>query len=90
MVGEVIQEDVPSMVLFRTPIEAKESYDVGFHFERLNLGNLHFSTGKIPLRKTFCCSSEEMEALKYLYRKGVRLLYQPSPDNFPQVIIFSD
>jgi len=73
-------EQRPVVVLFRTPVEALEAIDHGFRPEHLNLGNLHFEPGKLQLRKTFCCSSRELDALKSIAAGGVVIEYQPAPD----------
>lgn len=78
--GFLQAEDRPTVVLFRTPMEARAAMDAGFAPTVLNLGNLHFEAGKVQLRKTFCCSEPELDALREIAARGVELEYQPAPD----------
>lgn len=76
-------EDRNTLVLFSSPLALLRAVEQGLTIERVNLGNLHFEEGKITLKKTFCCTPEELEALKVLQRMGVRLYYQPAPEVAP-------
>ena len=69
-----------AVVLFRTPQAALNAVEHGFELTRLNLGNLHFEPGKTQLRKTFCCSERELDALHKLLDRGIDMSYQPAPD----------
>ncbi len=79
-VADAVADERMAIVLFRTPVEACEALDAGFRPACLNLGNLHFEPGKIQLRKTFCCSNRELDALKRIAGMGIALEYQPAPD----------
>lgn len=80
-VAETLRGDErPTVVLFRTPLEAELAVRHGFATERLNLGNLHFEPGKVELRKTFCCSGDELAALRRLSGAGIAVEYRPAPD----------
>lgn len=81
MLAETLANETrPVVILFRTPVEALEAIDHGFRPEHLNLGNLHFEPGKLQLRKTFCCSSRELDALRSIAAAGIVIEYQPAPD----------
>lgn len=73
-------EERPTVVLFRTPLEAELAVQHGFSPEHINLGNLHFEPGKVQIRKTFCCSGPELAALRRLSGAGITVEYRPAPD----------
>jgi PTS system mannose-specific IIB component len=79
--GEAL--DAETMLLFSSPLDLLKAVERGLKIVRVNLGNLHFSQGKIVLKKTFSCTHEELKALRALSHLGVKLYYQPAPEIAP-------
>lgn len=79
---EKIREILDTKKIFlviRTPREAKQLYDSGIHFKELNIGNMHFSTGKKAIRKKVYVNEEDKENLNYLREAGVHVYIQDIP-----------
>ena len=73
-------EDIPSIVLFRTPIEAKAVHDAGIEMSNLNLGGIGNKPGRKHYNRNVNLSPEEEAALKELSQSGVKIEVRMVPD----------
>ncbi len=64
-------DQVHSIVLFSRPRDAYSAYQAGFHFDLLNVGNLHYAEGKRRVTQSVCCNEEELDILRNFARQGV-------------------
>jgi mannose/fructose/N-acetylgalactosamine-specific phosphotransferase system component IIB len=61
------------LVLVPGPREVLELLDSGVCLESVNVGGLHYSAGKVQLGKATFLSQEDLEALREINRRGVRI-----------------
>jgi PTS system mannose-specific IIB component len=61
-----------TIVLFSNIADALKAYQEGFHFEKLNIGNIHHEEYKVCCAPSvFLCEPEIEDILKLLEEKGV-------------------
>lgn len=61
------------LVLVPGPREALELLDAGARFDRVNVGGMHYTAGKVQLGKAVFLSAEDKESLRALSRRGAAL-----------------
>lgn len=75
--SRILAQDAPqrstTMVLVKSPLVARELYDRGVKFKRLNVGGIGSAPGRKSLFKNISASAEEIAALKYLQAQGVEI-----------------
>lgn len=62
-----------------SPIVAKKLVENHIPIHSINVGNLHYSKGKIPLNRKVYLDDEEIEAFNYLTDQGIEVFYQDVP-----------
>lgn len=77
------EDEVKTLVLVRDVKHALEARDHGLSFSRLNLGNVHFATGRKQVSPSVFLSPEEMIALKMLVDGGVEVDARGTPSDKP-------
>jgi len=61
-----------TIVLFSKIEDAMKAYQAGFHFEKLNIGNIHHEEYKVCCAPSvFLCETEIQDILKFMEDKGV-------------------
>jgi len=61
-----------TIVLFRNIKDACKAFDIGFHFDKLNIGNIHHEEFKVCCSPSvFLCDTEIDDLLKLLENAGV-------------------
>jgi len=73
------------LVLFSNCSDAKRSFDSGFCFDILNIGNVHYSPGKKQVSPSVALSDEDERCLRQLFRKGIELDFRCVPNDPVQV-----
>jgi len=68
-----------TMILLRSPEQARALYDAGLHYERLNVGCLGGGPGRARVHSQVSLSPKEMEVLQYLASLGVHVSVQALP-----------
>lgn len=81
--SDLADEDV--LVLVSNCADARRAYDLGWFYDDLNIGNVHYSPGKKQFSPSVSLSSEEEGCLRYLYKKGVVLDFRCVPNDPVQV-----
>ncbi|MDP2853267.1 MAG: PTS sugar transporter subunit IIB [Smithellaceae bacterium] len=67
-------EGKKTIVLFSSIADALKAYQEGFHFEKLNIGNIHHEDYKVCCAPSvFLCEPEIQDILKLLEDKGVSI-----------------
>lgn len=61
------------MILAPGPAEVAEMLESGVVFESVNVGGMHYSVGKTQMGKAIFLSSQDIESLKSIAARGVRL-----------------
>lgn len=83
-------DEIPNaLVLFSSCPDARKAYELGFAFEGLNIGNLHYSPGRKQICAHVAVSSEDQTCLEFFSRNGVHLDFRCVPNDTVQVRIFS-
>ncbi len=62
-----------TIVLFSNLHVAKRAFDMGFSFNTLNLGNIHFCEGKVQVSSNLCLDKNDSNCIIELTKKGVSI-----------------
>lgn len=73
------------LVLFSNCLDARRSFDGGFGFDVLNVGNIHYTPGRRQLSPSVAVSERDEECLRYFCKRGVRLDFRCVPNDPEQV-----
>jgi PTS system galactosamine-specific IIB component len=79
---DVIHKASPNQKIFivcKTPEVVRKLVDGGVPIKELNVGNMHFSDGKRAITKKVYVDDKDIEELKYIESKGVKLFEQDTP-----------
>jgi PTS system mannose-specific IIB component len=69
------------MVLVTQPSDVVYMLDRGLKIKSLNIGGMHFISGKKQLMENICVNNEEVESLKQIYSSGVEIEVRVLPDD---------
>ena len=86
---DVIHKAAPSQKIFivcKTPEVARKLVDGGVPIKELNVGNMHFSEGKRAITKKVYVDDKDVEDLKYIESKGVKVFAQDTPGDIKNSI----
>jgi mannose/fructose/N-acetylgalactosamine-specific phosphotransferase system component IIB len=70
-------------VLLRSPIAALRLHEAGVPYEVLNVGGLGAGPGRRQLYRNISAGEPELEAMRELERRGVRVEFRIVPDDRP-------
>lgn len=70
-----------ALVLVPGPAEALALLKKGVAVERVNVGGLHFTIGKVQLGRALFLDEKDKDALREIAARGVRLEGQPLPSD---------
>jgi len=73
-----------AILLFSNPVDALRSCEAGLSFSSVNLGGLHFVPGKRKIMDVCAVNDADLEALKAILRRGVKINIQTVPSEKPQ------
>ena len=68
------------ILITETPKDVLMIYEAGVHFEKLNIGGLHFRESKKELNKYIYVDSEDVQCIAKLQRYGVEIKGQDVPN----------
>jgi mannose/fructose/N-acetylgalactosamine-specific phosphotransferase system component IIB len=71
--GEISSDSKPTAVLIREVAGALEAHARGLKLSRLNLGNVHYVTGRRQVSPSVFLSKSELEQLQKLASEGVEV-----------------
>jgi PTS system mannose-specific IIB component len=77
--GDYDKEKV--MILVTQPSDVVYMLERGLRIKSLNIGGMHFISGKKQLLKNICVNSEEFESLKQIYSSGIEIEGRVLPDD---------
>ena len=87
--AQIIANAAPEQKIFivvRTPAEVRRLIDQGVPLKEVNVGNMHFTNGKRALTKKVYVDDKDMDDLKYIASKGVRVYCQHVPGESIEII----
>ncbi|HEX4049213.1 MAG TPA: PTS sugar transporter subunit IIB [Elusimicrobiota bacterium] len=70
-----------ALVLVPGPAEALALLENGVAVDRVNVGGLHFTIGKVQLGRALFLNEKDKDALRAIAARGVRLEGQPLPSD---------
>ena len=70
-----------ALVLVPAPAEALALLKKGVAVDRINVGGLHFTVGKVQLGRALFLDEKDKDALREIAARGVRLEGQPLPSD---------
>lgn len=76
---QVTTDDVPTLLLVRDVRGAVAAREKGVGMHRLNLGNVHFASGRRQISPSVFLSQEELDALRMLSGQGVEVEVRAVP-----------
>jgi PTS system mannose-specific IIB component len=68
------------MILAKTPITFLRMVENGLDLKEINLGGMGIRDERTPFIKNVACSPEEIESVKKMLDKGIRVYYQLVPE----------
>ena len=68
-----------ALVLVPGPAEALALVEGGLKIDRVNIGGLHFTVGKVQLGRALFLDEKDKDALRAIAKRGVRLEGRPLP-----------
>jgi mannose/fructose/N-acetylgalactosamine-specific phosphotransferase system component IIB len=71
------------LVLLSTPQETLSLYEAGAPIKSINLGGLHFRSGRVQVLKGISLDDQDVKALKQLAAQGILLEARPLPLDEP-------
>ncbi len=85
---QLSKDDKKTLVLVRDVHNAVEAMNRGLDLQRLNLGNVHFATGRKQVSPSVFLSQDELDQLKMLVDGGVEVDARGVPAEKP--VTFTD
>lgn len=70
-----------TLLLFSCCLDVRRAVDKGLRLETLNVGNLHYGTGKRQLSPSVSLGADDEACLRYLQAKGVELDFRCVPND---------
>lgn len=66
-------------IVVENPIVCRRLVEQGIELKDINLGNMHFERGKVPMNRKVYVNEEELEAINYLIESGGHVFIQDVP-----------
>ncbi|MBX5484268.1 MAG: PTS sugar transporter subunit IIB [Myxococcaceae bacterium] len=79
--SRIVNDDVRTLVLVRDVKDAVEASARGLALHKLNLGNIHFATGRKQVSPSVYLSPEEVQQLADLAKQGVAVDARGTPND---------
>jgi PTS system mannose-specific IIB component len=70
-----------TLLLFSSCLDVRRAVDKGLRLETLNVGNLHYATGKRQLSPSVSLGPDDESCLRYLMGRGVELDFRCVPND---------
>jgi len=72
-----------AIVLFSTVGDARKAFEKGFHYERLNIGNVYNETGKVQCARSINLSDQDIRHIVQLIQDGIQVELRCVPKDKP-------
>ena len=79
---KIIHKASPNQKIFivcKTPNDVRKLLEGGVPINEVNVGNMHFSEGKKSITKKVYVDDKDLEDLRYIKAKGVKVYAQDTP-----------
>lgn len=77
--------DIASLFLFADCQDVARVIEQGVHMSRLNVGNMHYATGKRQICTHVAVSDDDIACFAFLQKKGIELDFRCVPGDDPVV-----
>ncbi len=67
-------------LLFASCRDAKKAFELGLSFNHLNIGNIHYDTGKCQVCEHIALSEEDKQCLRFFEENGIDLDFRCIPN----------
>lgn len=74
-----VESNQKLFIVLRTPLEARRLVEKGVHIKKVNIGNMHYERGRVPLNRKVYVTEEDIDSFNYLLDNEVSLFYQDVP-----------
>lgn len=74
-----------TLLLFASCLDVRRAVEKGLRISLLNIGNLHYSSGKRQLSPSVALGADDESCLRYLLEQGVELDFRCVPNDPVQV-----
>jgi PTS system galactosamine-specific IIB component len=68
-------------LICKTPQTVRQLVDGGVPIDKVNVGNMHFTSGKKQLTKKVYVDDQDLDDLHYLQSKGINVFIQDTPSD---------
>jgi PTS system mannose-specific IIB component len=82
--GEYNKENI--IVLVTQPSDVVYMLDRGLKVKSLNIGGMHFISGKKQIMDNICVNNEDFETLKQIYSRGIEIEGRVLPDDEKKIL----
>jgi mannose/fructose/N-acetylgalactosamine-specific phosphotransferase system component IIB len=86
---EEAESAVRRMIIMDNPVDALRLKRAGVTFDRLNVGNLRTSDGKVCLSRSVIIGDDSLRTLREIVAEGVQVYIQSVPYENPRVLAAS-
>ena len=73
-------------IVVRSPKEARKLVELGVNLQKVNVGNMHFSQGKVALTKKIYVDDQDLEDLRFIAKSGIEVYCQDVPGEAIEII----
>lgn len=77
----VLLQGVRVMLLFTNPIDVAQLVKAGLKIQSVNIGGMKFTEGKKMITNFISVDDEDIQAFRYLHRKGIELEIRKVPSD---------
>lgn len=74
-----------TLLLFSSCQDARRAYEIGFSFNSINIGNIHYAPGKRQLSPSVALNEQEEQCLHFFLDSNVKLDFRCVPNDPVQV-----
>ncbi len=69
-----------AFLLFASCSDAKKAFELGLDFDYVNIGNIHYDTGKTQICEHIALSEEDRNCLRFFEENGINLDFRCIPN----------
>jgi len=87
-INEIVNKNLhdKTLILVENPRVALQLIESGLNINSVNLGQMGHKEGSTRIEKTVSVTEQDIEALRELINKGIRIIYQQLPTHKPKEI----
>lgn len=77
-------------MVVKTPQVISDLVDAGIELKKVNIGNMHYEKGKVPIDKKVYVNEDDVRCFKNMLNHGVELFIQDVPGVIKTILKESD